>query len=167
VSITYIERKEIALLDPKYVNPGQEQYEMFNLPGRMGEPGPERCQFDYRNLDEELFFLRAESLSQPGKNATRQNRPSQVFGSGGKCLGRQVTAGSSGFEIGGKPLHIIKGKVGKFFDSFHRQLFSQSILDDFKLAFQPSFLFAFLQSLLYAPFCLSASSLRTISLYSD
>jgi hypothetical protein len=36
------------MLDPKNLASGEEQHEIFNAPGRMGKPGPERCQYDYR-----------------------------------------------------------------------------------------------------------------------
>ena len=42
------------MLNPQSLAPGQEQYEMFNAPGRMGKPGPERRQYDYRHFDKEL-----------------------------------------------------------------------------------------------------------------
>jgi hypothetical protein len=50
------------MLDPNNITPGQEQYEMFNAPGRAGKPGPERCQYDYRHTDGEFFSCVAVSL---------------------------------------------------------------------------------------------------------
>jgi hypothetical protein len=71
-SITSFEIKEKALLDPKKVSPGLEQYERFNSLGRMGKPGPERCQYDYRNRDGELFscvpyLFRSQGKTQPAR----------------------------------------------------------------------------------------------------
>jgi hypothetical protein len=50
------------MLDPKNLAPGHEQHEMFNAPGRIGRPGPKRCQYDYRHKDGELFSCVAVSL---------------------------------------------------------------------------------------------------------
>jgi hypothetical protein len=50
------------MLDPKNLTPGHEQHETFTAPGRMGKPGPERCQYDYRRHDGELFSCVAASL---------------------------------------------------------------------------------------------------------
>jgi hypothetical protein len=50
------------MLNPQNLAPGNEQHEMFHAPGRMGKPVPERCQYDYRNPDGELFSCVAVSL---------------------------------------------------------------------------------------------------------
>ena len=42
--------------------PGQEQYEYFNTPKRLGKPSQKRCQYDYRHTDGELFSCIAPSL---------------------------------------------------------------------------------------------------------
>ena len=42
--------------------PGQEQYEYFYGPKRMGLTGRKRCQYDYRDIDGELFSCVAASL---------------------------------------------------------------------------------------------------------
>ena len=50
------------MLNPQNLASGHEQHEMFHAPGRMGKPGPERCQYDYRHFDKELFSCVAASL---------------------------------------------------------------------------------------------------------
>jgi hypothetical protein len=53
-----------AMLNPQTLTPGHEQHELFRAPGRMGKPGPECCQYDYRHLSGELFSCIAESLGE-------------------------------------------------------------------------------------------------------
>ena len=52
------------MLNQQNLAPGHEQYETFHAPGRMGKPGPERYQYDYRQLDGELFTCVAASLGE-------------------------------------------------------------------------------------------------------
>jgi hypothetical protein len=68
-----------TVLDPQNLAPGQEQYEMFNMPGCMGKLGPERCQYDYRNRDGELFSCVAASpaAAEEKRNARLQARHEQ------------------------------------------------------------------------------------------
>jgi hypothetical protein len=63
------------MLDPKNLTPGHEQHEIFNAPGRMSRPGPERCQYDYRDFDGELFSCVAVSLE-----AAREKRERWLAG---------------------------------------------------------------------------------------
>ena len=44
--------------------PGQEQYEYFRAPGRMGKPAPKKCQYDYRHSSGALFSCIAIDLKQ-------------------------------------------------------------------------------------------------------
>jgi hypothetical protein len=52
------------MLNPQTLAPGHEQHEMFQATGRMGKPGPERCQYDYRHRSGELFSCVAASLEE-------------------------------------------------------------------------------------------------------
>jgi hypothetical protein len=61
------------MLDPKNLIPGHEQYEIFHAPSRRGKSGPERCQYDYRDRDGELFSCVAVSLE-----AAREKREAWV-----------------------------------------------------------------------------------------
>jgi hypothetical protein len=58
------------MLNPQTLAPGKEQHEMFATPGRMGKPGKERCQYDYRHRDGELFSCVAAS---PGEAREKRN----------------------------------------------------------------------------------------------
>jgi hypothetical protein len=51
-----------TMLHPQNIGPGQEQYEMFTSPGRAGGNGKKHCQYDYRDVDGELFSCVAASL---------------------------------------------------------------------------------------------------------
>lgn len=49
-------------LNPQSLGNGQEQYEYFRGPKRMGLAGVKRCQYDYRHTDGTLFSCVAPSL---------------------------------------------------------------------------------------------------------
>ena len=51
-------------LIPDTLAPGQEQHEIYRASGRMGKPGPKRCQYDYRHTTGELFSCDAKSLAE-------------------------------------------------------------------------------------------------------
>ena len=63
------------MLNPQTLAPGHEQHEMFHAPGRMGKPGPERWQYDYRHSDGVLFSCVAVSLE-----AAREKREAWLAG---------------------------------------------------------------------------------------
>lgn len=50
------------MLNPKHLQPGQEQHEIFHGPRLAGVPGKPYCQYDYRDKDGQLFSCVATTL---------------------------------------------------------------------------------------------------------